>query len=90
MQNIDWKVLLFGFFLHFFLFYALFDIYFTSPIVHGVPRHSNPLTPPAKRVVLFSSDGLRADKLFEISNNKSNAPFLRYFKITHEIKIKMN
>ena len=37
-----------------------------------------PLNPPAKRVVLFVADGLRADKLFELDENKqTRAPYLR-------------
>ena len=71
----DWKFIFFGFLLHIILFYSIFDIYFTSPIIHGVPHHSNPLTPPANRLVLFSADGLRADKFFEITSQFT--PYLR-------------
>lgn len=57
---------------------SIFDIYFKTPIVHGM----EPVTPrfpaPAKRLVLLVADGLRADKFFEPDTNGSyRAPFLR-------------
>ena len=41
------------------------------------PYKSN-LKPPAKRLVLFVADGLRADKFFELDQNgNTRAPYLR-------------
>ncbi|SPC65528.1 related to MCD4 - sporulation protein [Ustilago sp. UG-2017b] len=55
---------------------AIFDIYFTSPVVHPEPRFSarstlhpegtsKHIAAPAKRLVLIVGDGLRADTLFK-------------------------
>uniref|UniRef100_A0A8C0J8U2 GPI ethanolamine phosphate transferase 1 n=1 Tax=Chelonoidis abingdonii TaxID=106734 RepID=A0A8C0J8U2_CHEAB len=57
---------------------SIFDIYFTSPLVHGMTPQRTPLLPPAKRLVLFVADGLRADTLYELDDNgTSQAPYLR-------------
>ena len=72
-------LILSGLFTHLIFFYSIFDIYFTSPLVHGMTPHVSPLTTSAKRLVLFSADGLRADKFFELDNNgRTRAPYLRY------------
>ncbi|SPO21036.1 related to MCD4 - sporulation protein [Ustilago trichophora] len=55
---------------------SIFDIYFTSPVVHPQPRfsvqgtlptesNSAHLEAPAKRLVLIVGDGLRADTLYK-------------------------
>ncbi|XP_029127899.1 GPI ethanolamine phosphate transferase 1 isoform X2 [Cajanus cajan] len=72
-----WLVVL-GVILHAVYMLSIFDIYFKSPIVHGV----DPVTPrfaaPAKRLVLLVADGLRADKFFEPDTEGNyRAPFLR-------------
>ncbi|XP_037447165.1 GPI ethanolamine phosphate transferase 1-like [Triticum dicoccoides] len=73
-----WLVVL-GIVLHAVYMLSIFDIYFKSPIVHGMapvpPRLS---APPAKRLVVAAADGLRADKFFEPDERgRYRAPFLR-------------
>ncbi|CAL1275668.1 unnamed protein product [Larinioides sclopetarius] len=64
--------------IHTIFLYSVFDIYFKSPIIHGMTPYSTPLPAPAKRLVLFVADGMRADKFFEISEaGETNSPFLR-------------
>lgn len=46
--------------------------------------YSTPLTAPAKRLVLIVSDGLRADKFFEVGDDgESNSPYLRFVKMPY-------
>ncbi|UJR32060.1 hypothetical protein I4U23_019528 [Adineta vaga] len=54
---------------HLVLFYSIFDVYFTSPINHGMSLHRSTRSPRAKRLVLFVGDGLRSDKFFQPLNN---------------------
>ncbi|XP_051872745.1 GPI ethanolamine phosphate transferase 1 isoform X2 [Pristis pectinata] len=69
---------LIGFLVHLVFFASIFDIYFTSPLVHGTTPHRVPHLPPAKRLVLFVADGLRADTFFELdTNEQTRSPFLR-------------
>ncbi|XP_073925791.1 GPI ethanolamine phosphate transferase 1 isoform X2 [Castor canadensis] len=73
-----------GLLVHVVFFASIFDIYLTSPLVHGMTPQFTPLPPPAKRLVLFVADGLRADTLYELdANGNSRAPFVRNI-IMHE------
>ncbi|XP_049912199.1 GPI ethanolamine phosphate transferase 1 isoform X1 [Epinephelus moara] len=67
-----------GLTVHVVFFLSIFDIYFTSPLVHGMTPQVTPLPPPASRLVLVVADGLRADSLFTLlPNGSSRAPYLR-------------
>ncbi|KAF4201424.1 hypothetical protein CNMCM8927_001605 [Aspergillus lentulus] len=77
--------------------YSIFDIYFVSPIVHGMRAYKiDTPEPPARRLVLYVGDGLRADKAFQFSADPSRpandssardvvpmAPFLRSRVLKH-------
>ncbi|KAF1987568.1 PigN-domain-containing protein [Aulographum hederae CBS 113979] len=77
--------------------FSIFDVYFVSPIVRGMKEFEQMGTqPPAKRLVLFVGDGLRADKAFQSfpdpspAENDSNAhvprplaPYLRSRVLEH-------
>ncbi|XP_053466980.1 GPI ethanolamine phosphate transferase 1 [Ictalurus furcatus] len=67
-----------GLLVHVVFFISIFDIYFTSPLVHGMSPQHVPLPSPAKRLVLFVADGLRADSMFTPDINRtSRTPYLR-------------
>ena len=85
---------------HFTYLWSIFDIYFVSPIVSGMREYqverAEGTPAPAKRLVLFVGDGLRADKAFQSFPDPSPenpskpgltpkplAPFLRSRVLTH-------
>ena len=64
---------------HSLLLLSIFDIYFRSPVEHGMsPQYPTHGPPPAKRLVLLVADGLRADAFYSIDGSgKTLAPYLR-------------
>lgn len=72
-----------GFVFHLIFFLSVFDIYFRTPISHGMtPQVVEGLLqdPAATRLVLVVADGLRADTFFSLTNNNTDtrAPYLRW------------
>lgn len=65
------RILALGFFAQLILLLSIFDIYFKSPIINGIPDQTVDYEPPADRLVLFSADGLRADTFYNYVNGKS-------------------
>ena len=59
---------------HVIFLFSVFDIYFKSPVVRILDTHAPTYDAPARRIVLFVADGLRADSLF---SNAHLSPFLR-------------
>ena len=74
-RNSPARVLAEGVVFHAVMVLAIFSIYFTTPLLPGIPPHASPEPPPARRVVLISADGLRADALFG-GCGQEGCPFL--------------
>ena len=77
-RKLDLKLIFVGIVVHVIIFYSIFDVYFKSPLVHGMrPIEKLSIAPsPAKRLVLFVADGLRADTFFDLVD-KDDSLFLR-------------
>ncbi|EFJ07851.1 hypothetical protein SELMODRAFT_132847 [Selaginella moellendorffii] len=83
MESREVKIIVLGVAVHALFMLSIFDIYFKSPIVHGIDPVAPRIQAPAKRLVLFVADGLRADKFFELKPDGSpRAPFLH--NVIHE------
>ena len=78
-QLISMRIVLVSLVVHGLLLLSIFDIYFRSPVEHGMsPQYPTHWTPPAKRLVLFVADGLRADAFYSVDGSgKTLAPYLR-------------
>lgn len=71
-----YKIIIYGLLVHLLLLLAVFDIYFASPIDQGMKPIKSTSNPPAKRLVLFVADGLRAEAVFGDATKTERIPFL--------------
>ncbi|EIN05765.1 PigN-domain-containing protein [Punctularia strigosozonata HHB-11173 SS5] len=77
-------LLVIGLVFHLIYIGAVFDCYFTSPVVHGMKAYGSRSSGEAKRLVLVVGDGLRADLLLNVNpfpsvrnSQEIVAPYLR-------------
>ncbi|KAG5891230.1 hypothetical protein JTB14_004345 [Gonioctena quinquepunctata] len=71
-----YKIILLGLLVHLLLLIAVFDVYFASPLDHGMTPIRSTHSPPAKRLVLMVADGLRAEAIF--GNQNADTKLLVY------------
>lgn len=77
---INLKISILGLFAQVILLLSIFDIYFKSPIISGIPDQNVDYNPPADRLVLFVGDGLRADTFYNYANGSSSLYFKNLLK----------
>ena len=65
-----------GVLVHFLYLFSVFEIYFKSPILQGLPEVDISHNVPAKRLVLIITDGLQAEKAFH-TKYEERTTFLR-------------
>jgi phosphatidylinositol glycan class N len=66
-NGIDSKLMIYSILVHLVLFYSIFDVYFKSPLSHGMqPVELTNIKAPAKRLALFVADGLRLDTFSDL------------------------
>ena len=64
-KKLNLKLIVIGIIVHLIILYSIFDIYFKSPLVHGMqPIEALNRQAPAKRLVLIVADGLRYDSFY--------------------------
>ena len=61
--------------LHLVFLASVFDIYFKSPVLPSTRQFFPDYVAPARRLVLFVADGLRADSLYSLSEDET--PYFR-------------
>ena len=73
-KRLDFKLFLYAVVTHAIIFYSIFDIYFQSPLIHGMKpiEQLNSKDTPANRLVLFVADGLRADVFNRLINSNQS------------------
>lgn len=80
-QNNKSKIIILGLLVHILLLLAVFDVYFSSPLDHGMTPQKSTDNPPAKRLVLLIADGLRAEAVYN-KEEEIRIPFLSQVKKT--------
>lgn len=69
------KLIILGIIVHVLLFFGALDVYFSSPVEHGLTSFKANCS-LADRAVIFIADGLRYEAIQNIYSNK-HTPFLK-------------
>lgn len=65
------KIAVLGICVQVMLLLSVFEIYFKSPIISGIPVQRVDYDSPADRLILFIADGLRSDTFYNYINGNS-------------------